>query len=79
MSTLKPIDKFEMNRMAHARAQEFHLPGSPAGKNGHPQLSQAARSIFGVKSWSDLGVDQMKSVHDFLEKNRRMPVRGEIK
>ena len=78
MQTLKPIDKFEMNRMAHARAQELHLPGSPPGQNGHKQLSFAARLNFGVKSWSDLDVDQMRKVYDFLDAKKRLPVRGEL-
>lgn len=76
---LPPIDKFEMNRMAHARAQEMELPGSPSGKSGHAALSQAAKDIYGVKSWSDMNVEQMRAVHDFLEKNKRLPVKGEIK
>jgi hypothetical protein len=72
------LTKFEMNRMCHARAQELHLMGSPAGVNGHPQLSQAAQRCFGAKSWSDLNVDQMRQVYEFLDSRKRMPMRGEL-
>ena len=75
---MKPLDKFEMNRMAHARAQELDLPGSPAGRNAHHLLSNAARILYGVNSWSLLDVDQMKQVHDFMDRFRRLPVRGEL-
>lgn len=75
---MKPIDKFEMNRMIHARAQELALPGSPAGSNGHPQLSMAAKAHFGVASLSQLTVDQMRKLYDFLDENKRLPVSGEI-
>lgn len=79
MPDLKPIDKFEMNRMCHARAQELHLFGSPAGVNGHPQLSRAAQQNFGVRGWSDLTVDQMRQVYDFLDARKRMPMQGELR
>lgn len=75
---LKPIDKFELNRMIHARAQELELPGSPAGKNGHPQLSWAARANFGVGSFSHLSVEQMRKLYDFMDDKKRLPVRGEL-
>lgn len=75
---LKPIDKFELNRMCHARAQELHLFGSPAGQSGHPQLSMAAKTIYGAKSWSDLTVDQMRKIYEHLDTHKRMPKRGEI-
>lgn len=75
---VKPIDKFELNRMIHARAQEFALLGSPAGSNGHPQLSLSARSNFGVGSLSQLTVDQMRKLYDFLDEKKRLPVKGEI-
>lgn len=78
MTQLKPLDKFEMNRMAHARAQELDLPGSPAGRNGHQLLSNAARSVYGVNSWSALDVGRMKAIHDFMDRHQRLPVRGEI-
>lgn len=77
--SLPPVDKFEMNRMAHARAQELELPGSPAGKSGHAQLSQAAKDVYGVKSWGDLDAGQMKAIHQFVDKYHRMPRPGEIK
>ena len=67
LTPLAPIDKFEMNRMAHARAQELNLPGSPAGKSGHPNLSAMAKKKFGVNSWADLSVDQMRQVYDELK------------
>lgn len=75
---VKPIDKFELNRMIHARAQELALHGSPAGKNGHPQLSLSARSHFGVGSLSQLTTDQMRKLYDFLDEKKRLPVKGEI-
>jgi hypothetical protein len=78
-SALEPIDKFEMNRLIHARAQEFELPGSPAGKNAHAQLSQAAKDAFGVKSFSDLDVKQMRELYDFLEKHNRLPGPRELR
>lgn len=78
-SPLAPIDKFEMNRLAHARAQEVELPGSPAGKSGHAQLSKAALDNFGVKSWSDLSVGQMRQIHDFIDKFKRAPAKGDLK
>ena len=79
MKTLPSINKFEMNRMAHARAQELELPGSPAGKNGHANLSQLAKDVFGKKSWSDLTVEQMRDVYDFMDSQKRLPKYGEIK
>lgn len=72
ITVLPPITKFELNRLAHARAQEYILPGSPAGKSGHSQLSQAARDCFN-SSWSELDVDQMRSIYDFMERFRRLP------
>lgn len=78
MKPLPPPDKFELNRMAHARAQELELPGSPAGRNGHKQLSFVAKVVFGVKSWSDLDEGQMRGVVDFLDNKKRLPVKGEI-
>ena len=75
---LPPVDKFEMNRMAHARAQELHLPGSPAGQSGHSQLAWSARNNFGVKSWSQLDASQMKAIYDFLDANKRVPIKGEL-
>ena len=79
MPDLKPIDRFELTRMVHARAQELDIPGSPAGRNGHPQLSFAAKHNYGVKSWNDLNVHQMRAIYDFLDAHKRMPVRGELK
>ncbi len=79
MTQLNPVTKFEMNRMAHARAQELHLPGSPAGKSGHDALSFAARHNFGVASWSHLDVDQMQKIYLFLDAHKRLPVRGDLK
>lgn len=76
---LPPIDKFEMNRMIHARAQEIDLPGSPAGKNAHPQLSLAAQSNYGAKSFADLTVDQMRKIYDYLSTQKRLPINGELK
>ena len=78
-SPLDPIDKMEMNRMAHARAQELRLPGSPPGKNGHRNLSIAANNLYGVRSWSDLNVDQMKKIYTFLDDRKRLPVQGELR
>lgn len=78
-SQLPSITKFELNRMAHARAQELSFPGSPAGKNGHPILSSIAKQHYGVGSWNDLSVDQMRAVHDFLDTQRRLPSLGELK
>ncbi len=78
MSPLPPPDKFELNRMLHARAQELNLPGSPAGKNGHQMLSLAARSHWGVKSFSELNADQMRTLYDFLDTKRRLPGKGEL-
>jgi hypothetical protein len=77
-SDLAPIDKFEMNRMLHARAQESSLPGSPAGFNGHPNISAAAKENFGVDSASKMNVQQMRMLYDYLEKNGRFPVKGEL-
>ena len=75
---LPPITKFEMNRLAHARAQEIPLPGSPAGVSGHAHLSKAALHNFGVQSWSSLNVDQMRKIYEHLDTYKRMPVRGEL-
>ena len=75
---MSPITKFEMNRMVHARAQELHLTGSPAGQSGHPQLSRTATHIYGVSSFSDLNVDQMRAIYEYLDKHRRLPLRGEL-
>lgn len=75
---MSPIDKFELNRLIHARAQELALPGSPAGKNGHQPLSLAARSHWGVKSFSELDVEKMRRLYDFMDSKRRLPVKGEI-
>lgn len=75
---LEPIDKFEMNRLAHARAQEMELPGSPAGKNGHPQLSGVAKDVFGADSWSKLSVKQMRAVYDYMEQHGKLPTKGQI-
>lgn len=75
---MPPIDKFELNRMIHARAQELALPGSPAGKNGHQPLSLAARSHYGVKSFSELSLENMRKLYDFMDAKRRLPVKGEI-
>lgn len=78
MATLLPLTKFEMNRMAHARAQELWLPGSPAGQNGHPQLTAMAKMHFGKHSWSDLDVDQMRKIYEHLDTNKRLPKKGEL-
>jgi hypothetical protein len=78
MPPLKPVTKFELNRMLHARAQELNLPGSPAGKSGHPQLHNAARSAFGVNSVADLDVARMQKLYEFLDAKKRMPMRGEV-
>lgn len=78
MTKLQPIDKFELNRMCHARAQELHLFGSPPGVSGHKNLSFAAKHNYGVSSWSDLSGDQMRKIYDFLDAKKRLPVRGEL-
>jgi hypothetical protein len=75
---MKPVDKFEMNRMAHARAQELNLPGSPAGRNGHRLLSHAALAHFGRPSWSHLTVNEMRAIYEFMDTHHRMPARGEL-
>lgn len=75
---LKSVNKFELNRMIHARAQEMHLMHSPAGQRAHPQLLQSAQRCFGVKSWSDMSVDQMKKMYDFLEERKRLPLRADL-
>ncbi len=75
---MPPIDRFELNRMIHARAQELALPGSPAGKNGHQMLSLAAKSHFGTKSFSELSLENMRKLYDFMDSRRRLPVKGEI-
>lgn len=75
---LPPIDKFELSRMSHARAQELNLPGSPPGKSGHKLLHYAAMSHFKKTHWSDLTVGEMRKVYDFLDVNKRMPIKGEV-
>lgn len=75
---MKSADKFELNRMIHARAQELHLIGSPAGQSGHPQLSMAARLHFGVGSFSQLTAPQIRKLYDFLDERKRLPLRGEM-
>ncbi len=75
---LPELTKFEMNRLAHARAQEVHLPHSKPGQSGHSHLSQAALIHYGKKSWSDLSVEEMKKIYEFLDEKRRMPKRGEL-
>jgi hypothetical protein len=75
---MKPVDKFELNRMIHARAQELHLPGSPSGQSGHPQLHRTAQSVFGVKSFSDLSIEQMRKLYDHLDSRKRLPAKGEV-
>ena len=78
--SLKPADKFELNRMIHARAQELHLgPNSPAGKSGHHNLSWAARGCFGVSSFSQLNAEQIRKLYDFLDEHKRLPIRAELK
>ena len=72
---LPPIDKFEMNRLIHARAQEMNLPGSPAGTNGHPQLSAVAKAKYGAKSFSDLSTQQMRELYDYMEKFKALPTK----
>ena len=74
---LPPVDRFELNRMAHARAQELHLFGSPAGQSGHPQLHDAAMQHFG-KRWSQLDVGEMRKLYDFLDSRGRLPKKGEL-
>ena len=76
--TLPPIDKFELNRMVHARAQELWLPGSRPGTSGHKHLSMAAKIHFGKTSWADLNVDEMRKVYEFLDSQKRLPKKGEI-
>lgn len=78
MDPLPPVDKFELNRMLHARGQELWLPGSLPGENGHQALSRCARELFGVKSLSELDVDRMKALYLFLDEHRRLPKRGEL-
>lgn len=75
---MPPVDKFELNRMIHARAQELALPGSTAGKNGHQMLSLAAKSHFGTKSFSELSLENMRKLYDFMDSKRRLPIKGEI-
>ena len=75
---LTPINKFEMNRLIHARAQELELADSPAGKNGHTVLSKTAKEVYGVKSFSDLTVEQMKELYDFMEQWKYLPKRAEL-
>jgi hypothetical protein len=81
---LKPPDKFELNRMAHARAQELNLPAwgateySPSGKSGHGHLSLTAKMVFGQPSWSLLNPNQMESVVRFMDEKRRLPGPGEV-
>ena len=76
---LPPLDKLEMTRMLHALAQDMELPGSPSGKNGHPQLSQAAHEVFGVNSLRELSVDQMRSMWHHMDKTGRLPVKADLK
>ena len=76
---MAPIDRFEMNRMLHARAQETSLPGSPAGSNGHPNISAAAKENFGLDSASKMNVQQMRQLYDFLEQKGRFPIKGELR
>ena len=71
--TIAPVDRFELNRMCHARAQELKLPNSPAGKSGHPNLSQCAKDVFGVDSWSKLEAAQMRQIFDFMDQHERLP------
>lgn len=73
---LPPLDKLEMTRMLHAQAQDMELPGSPSGKNGHPQLSQAAREVFGVNSIRELSVDQMRAMWNHMDKTGRLPTKS---
>jgi hypothetical protein len=63
----------EANRAAHGVAQELELPGSPAGKSGHAQLSMTAKKVFGVPSWSMLSADQMSAIHNYLLTNKKLP------
>ena len=78
MTPLPEISHLEMTRLIHARAQELNLPGSPAGRSAHPQLSLAAKVHFGKKSFSELSVDQMKTLYHYLQEHRRLPHKGEI-
>ena len=68
LSPLPPIDKFEGNRLLHARAKELELPGSPAGSNkgAHDYLHNLAVKRFGVSSVMDLTPEQMKELHGLL-------------
>jgi len=75
---LPPVDKFELNRMVHARVGELALPASPPGQSGHKLLHWIALTHFRKKSWSDLNVDQMKQVYLFIDANKRLPKKGEL-
>jgi hypothetical protein len=79
MKELPPPTKLELTRMAHARAQELHLPGSPAGVNGHSNLTRAARSNFKVTHWSELKLEDMKRIIEYMDERRRLPEGGELK
>jgi len=63
----------DLNRQAHALAQDLELPGSPAGKNGHALLSKAAKDVYGVPSYANLSYEQKLAIHEYMLKTKRVP------
>lgn len=63
----------DLIKQSHAVAQDLELPGSPAGKNGHPSLSKAAKDVYGVKSYSELSYEQALALHEYMLKHKKLP------
>ena len=72
-SVKHPAAHTDLIRQAHALAQELDLPGSPAGTNGHPILSKAARDVYGVNSYSKLSYEQKLALHEYMLTNHTAP------
>jgi hypothetical protein len=71
----------ELDKMAHGKARDADLPGSPPGASGHPNLSRAAEANFGKKSWTHLDADEKWQIIDYLNRHpdRQLPENGELR
>jgi hypothetical protein len=63
---LPALDRVEMNRMLHAKAQQLNLPGSPPGVRAPGFLGGLAREHF-QKPYESLNLDQMKQLYNLLD------------
>lgn len=56
----------DLIRQNHATAAEFGMK--------HADLSKAAKSVYGVESYSHLSYPQLQALHEYLLKNKTLPV-----